>query len=135
MRRRCPRSRPVCPARLSGYLLRISLPLDSPQGPGWATITPEQGAYVPGTIYHLHETDLGALDEYEDYPDLYLREEVTVETEGGPEAAIIYRMREPLRPARPTPEYEETLRKGYRDFDLDGEILETALRAARTEER
>ena len=44
-------------------------------------------------------------------------------------------MREPLRPALPTSEYEETLRKGYRDFDLDEMILEAALRAARTGNR
>ncbi len=132
MRRRCPRSLPRRAARLSGYLLRIALPQDSPKGPGWATVTPAPGAYVPGALYHLHEDDLGALDEYEGYPGLYLREEVTIETQSGPETAMIYRMREPLRPARATPEYEETLRRGYRDFDLDEEILEAALRDVRS---
>ena len=134
MHRRCPRSLPARAARLSGYLLRIALPQDSPEGPGWATVTPRQGACVPGAFYHLHKDDLGALDEYEGYPGLYLREEVTIETESGPEPAMIYRMREPLRPARPTPEYEETLRRGYRDFDLKEEILEIALRNVRTED-
>ncbi len=132
MRRRCPRSLPVRPARLSGHRLRIALPQNSPKGPGWATVTPAPGAYVPGALYHLHEDDLAALDEYEGYPGLYLREEVTIETAGGPEGAMIYRMREPLRPARPTPEYEETLRRGYRDFCLNDEILEAALREAQT---
>ncbi len=132
MRRRCPRSLPVQSARLSGYLLRIALPQDSPHGPGWATVTAAQGAHAPGALYHLHEDDLGALDEYEGYPDLYLRKDVTIETQSGPETAMIYRMREPLRPALPTPEYEETLRRGYRDHDLDEEILEAALRAVRT---
>jgi hypothetical protein len=118
--------------RLSGYLLRIALPQDSPKGPGWATVTPRQGTYVPGARYHLHEDDLDALDEYEGYPGLYLREDVTIETESGPETAMIYRMREPLRSAPPTPEYEKTLRRGYRDFELNEEILEAALRIVQT---
>ncbi len=135
MRRRCPRSHPLCPARLSGHALRIALPEDSPRGPGWATVVPAAGSHVPGALYQLHEDDLDALDEYEGYPDLYLHKEVIVEAEGKPETAMLYRMREPLRPALPTSEYEETLRKGYRDFDLDEVTLDAALRAVQAEAR
>lgn len=130
MRRRCPRSLPLGPARLGGYALRIALPRRAPEGPGWATAAPSPGAAVPGALYRLHRGDLEALDRYEGYPDLYLREELPVEAGGGEVRALLYRMRGPLRPAKPGADYVETLREGYRDFGLPMEVLEEALREA-----
>ena len=60
----------------------------------------------------------------------HLREKRPVEFGGEICPALLYRMREPLRPARPSPAYAETLRTGYRDFGLPGESLEAALREA-----
>ena len=41
--------------------------------------------------------------------------------------AMLYIMRHPLREARPAAHYVETLRQGYRDFDLPMEVLESVL--------
>lgn len=132
MRRRCPKSRPLRPAALPGHTLRIALPQSAAPGPGWAAASPaataeEEGARLPGALWLLHRGDLPALDSYEDYPELYARENLWVETGEGPEEAMVYLMREPLRPAAPTPEYAQTLRRGYADFGLPVEILEKAL--------
>ena len=69
MKSLCPRSAPVCPARLEDYRLTIALPAAS-QGnqPGWATVTPEAGAQVGGALFRLHADDLPALDHFEGLP-------------------------------------------------------------------
>ncbi len=128
MKSLCPRSEPVCPARLEGYRLTIALPTTA-QGnqPGWATVTPEAGAQVPGALFRLHADDLPALDHFEDYPALYDRKDVEIVTAEGPIRAMLYIMRHPIRTARPAAHYVETLRQGYRDFDLPMEVLEGVL--------
>ena len=130
MRRRCPMSKPAGPARLEGYALRIALPRNHPPGPGWATVTAAPGRSVPGALFRLHREDLKALDAYEGFPDLYAREELAVLAGGQEVRAFLYRMHEPLRPARPGAGYVETLREGYADFALPVEGLEEALREA-----
>ena len=128
MKSLCPRSAPVCPARLEGYRLTIALPAASQENqPGWATVTPEAGAQVPGALFRLHADDLPALDHFEDYPALYDRKDVEIVTAEGPIHAMIYIMRHPIRAARPAAHYVETLRQGYRDFDLPMEVLESVL--------
>ena len=128
MKSLCPRSAPVCTARLVGYRLMIALPAASPTNqPGWATVTPEAGAEAPGALFRLHADDLPALDHFEDYPALYGREEVEIQTEDGPHQAMLYIMRHPLQAARPAAHYVETLKQGYRDFDLPMEVLEGVL--------
>ncbi len=128
MKSLCPMSAPVCPARLLDYRLTIALPAASPGNrPGWATVTPEKGAETPGALFRLHDDDLPALDHFEDYPALYTREDVKILTGDGAVVAMLYVMRHPIRAARPAAHYVETLRQGYRDFDLPMEVLEDAL--------
>ena len=128
MKSLCPRSAPVCPARLQEYRLTIALPAASPGNqPGWATVTPHKGAETPGALFRLHADDLPALDHFEDYPALYDRKEVELITAEGSLRAMLYIMRHPIRAARPAAHYVETLRQGYRDFDLPMEALESVL--------
>ena len=128
MKSLCPRSAPVCPARLEGYRLTIALPFSAPENQsGWATVTPHKGAETLGALFHLHADDLPALDHFEDYPALYNRKNVEIRTDEGVDRAMIYIMRHPIRTARPAAHYVETLRQGYRDFDLPMEALESVL--------
>ena len=128
MKSLCPKSAPVCAARLLGYRLTIALPEASPGNrPGWATVTPHAGAETPGALFRLHQDDLPALDHFEDYPALYDRIEVEILTGEGPLRAMLYMMRHPLKAARPAAHYVETLRQGYRDFGLPMEALEGVL--------
>lgn len=110
------------------YRLTIALPAAARGNqPGWATVTPEKGAETAGALFRLHPDDLPALDHFEDYPSLYDRQEVEIITADGPLPAMLYIMRHPLRAARPAAHYVETLRQGYRDFDLPMEVLEGVL--------
>ncbi len=127
MRLRCPRSRPLRLARLMDHALRIALPRKIPNVHTWATVVPEAGAQVPGILYLILERDIEALDSYEDYPEIYGREKVSVESDIGAEEALIYMMNGPIREARPSSEYATTLRRGYRENGLPMEVLETAL--------
>ena len=128
MKSLCPRSAPVCPARLQEYRLTIALPAASPGNqPGWATVTPHKGAEAPGALFRLNADDLPALDHFEDYPALYDRKEVELITAEGSLRAMLYIMRHPIKAARPAAHYVETLRQGYRDFDLPMEVLESVL--------
>ena len=127
MRLRCPRSRPLRLARLMGHALRIALPQKISSAHGWATVVPEAGAQGPGVLYLLLERDIDTLDSYEDYPEIYGREKVSVESDIGNEEALIYMMVGPIQEARPSPEYAATLRHGYRENGLPMEVLEAAL--------
>ncbi|MDA1000214.1 MAG: gamma-glutamylcyclotransferase [bacterium] len=128
MRRRCPESRPLGPALLENHRLCIALPADAPPGPGWATIAPSPGDSVHGALYALHTADLPALDDYEGYPALYRRTESVILTDKAPMRAMLYQMRTPLRGARPTRRYTDTLRSGYQDFGLPLHGLEILFR-------
>ncbi len=58
MKSLCPRSAPVCPARLQEYRLTIALPATAPGNqPGWATVTPHKGAEAPGALFRLHSDE------------------------------------------------------------------------------
>ncbi len=128
MKSLCPGSAPLCFAHLEDHILTIALPeTASPDAPGWATVTPETGGRVLGALFHLRADDLPALDRFEGYPTLYNREEVEVATDDGPRTTMIYVMRRPLRAARPTAQYVETLREGYRNFGLPMAVLEDVL--------
>ena len=128
MKSLCPRSAPVCPARLMDYRLTIAMPAAAPGNqPGWATVTPHKGAEALGALFRLHADDLPALDHFEDYPALYDRKEVEILTDEGADRAMLYIMRHPIKAARPAAHYVETLRQGYRDFDLPMEALESVL--------
>ncbi len=128
MKSRCPRSVPVAPALLEGYRLAIALPADAPAGEtGWATVTRQEGARVPGALFRLHADDLAALDRFEDFPTLYRRERLKVSTATGAAHAMLYIMRTPLRAARPTAGYAATIQEGYRNFGLPTAALERVL--------
>lgn len=131
MRLRCPHSRPIRLARLMGHSLQIALPEKITMGHGWATVAPEEGAFVPGVLYLLHERDITALDVYEDYPEIYGREDVIVESDIGEERAMLYRMNRPHRVVRPAPDYAATLRRGYQENNLPMEVLDAALGSER----
>jgi len=128
----CPRSVPAGPARLENHRLAIALPAAAPRSaPGWATVTPEAGARVPGALFRLHPDDLPVLDRFEDFPTLYGRETLEVAAGEGAARAMLYVMRGRLRAARPTARYVELIREGYEDFGLPPAALDAALAEVR----
>jgi len=112
----CPESQPVGRADLPDHRLVFRF---------WADIVPAPGHTVPGALYDVTERDLAALDEYEDCPALYERVRVTVQEADGRREAMTYRMRPGYNLAPPEADYWHLLVRGYRDWNLSGETLES----------
>jgi len=62
---------------------------------------------------------LRSLDKHEGYPTVYDRRNVVVITKGGaPVEAVTYIKREQSEETRPSQEYLEVLRQGYKDWAI-----------------
>jgi hypothetical protein len=58
MARRCPRSKPLGPARLARHRLAV-------MREGWLTVARDPGSAVHGVVWELALADVAALDRYE----------------------------------------------------------------------
>lgn len=84
MAKRCPRSKPIAPAKLMRHRLAI-------MREGWLTVTCDPNATVHGLLWDLALSDMPALDRYEDLATgLYTKISQPVVTTGGPKRALIY---------------------------------------------
>lgn len=123
MARRCPGAAVVGSAVLEGWQLLFG---------GYATLEPASGRNTPVLVWEIDPRQEQLLDEYEDYPRLYRKEELEVDCTplegGGPRrlTAMVYRM-EPRPWAFPSFSYYQGLEEGYRDLGLSLHILEQAL--------
>lgn len=68
---------------LRGWKLEFTVTNDIHPKAGFANIQPDEGSHVEGAILYTDSPSITALDEYEDYPIDYLKEEVSVENENG----------------------------------------------------
>ncbi len=123
MRRRCPDSRPLGPARLDFYRLRFDGSSANWSMAAVANITPSALRMVWGALYEVSEADLELLDEFEHVPVNYHRFVVTVESEDhGTSEAVTY-LRTPKQLGAPTAEYLGVVLKGAMDNHLSVEYL------------
>ncbi len=92
-RQRCPFSRYICNARLSGYKFAIVCE-DDPRSTasGYATVLPQEGSKVFGVLCDLAPEDEKILDEKEDVEKGdYIKEWLVVQVEpGGSFRALVY---------------------------------------------
>ncbi len=65
MRRRCPGSAALGPARVRGYGLCFPVTSSGDWAGGVASIEPAADAVVEGVLYRVTDTDLASLDRYE----------------------------------------------------------------------
>ncbi len=68
---------------LPGWKLVFNVIDNKNNGTGYANILPDQNSHVEGLIYELDEASLKILDYYEDYPEEYNRQTVTVTNDDG----------------------------------------------------
>lgn len=64
------------------HVLGVGMLMDYEFGPdkrGYSNIRPKQGSKVFGVLYDLEQKGLDALDEFEGYPQVFNRIEVTIE--------------------------------------------------------
>jgi len=116
---RAPESMPKLSATLPNYKLIFTGYSRSLKG-GTASIKPFRGQKVMGAIYEITEADMRRLDKYEDYPTTYNRINVTVWNERNePVEAITYIKKEQSTETKPSPEYLNIIRQGYKDWQIE----------------
>jgi len=112
MRFRCPSAHPVSAFLLQDYRLAFS---------GVATIQPCPGATVPGALWEITQECEDNLDVFEGFPFLYSKIYLTQ----GNQEFMAYVMNDDP-PSGPSRSYFNTIREGYRDWDLPIAELERA---------
>ncbi len=123
MRRRCPDSKPLGPARLDHYGLRFDGASQNWSKAAVANIVPSPLRAVWGVLYDVSEADLLLLDGYEHVPLNYRRLVVSVESpQLGVCEAVAY-LRDPRELGTPTIEYLGAIFKGAMDNHLSIDYL------------
>lgn len=78
-------------------------------------------------VFELNDKDIFKLDEYEDYPLLYKKEDIEIELNNKKIKAFYYCMDCDYSPCKPNKEYVEMCLKGYLDYNIKKEQLEEIL--------
>lgn len=120
---RCPESVFVGIADLPGFELVFR---------GVADLRPAPARSVQVALWDITDTDLAALDRFEGYPRLYTRRKIpftplNLRQSIAGTRAWVYTMTPGPALAPPVPYYLDALVEGYRDCDLPGQQLATAL--------
>ena len=119
---RCPDAKLLGTAVLDGYRLmfrRKRRPV--------ATIEKEKGCSVPVVLWRITETCEESLDEYEGYPFLYTKIDVSLPFNGEQITAMAYVMTPGQELGAPHDDYYQTILQGYRDNNLDPQPLNEAV--------
>ena len=89
-----------------------------------ADIEPKKNSVVPGAIFQISKSDEKKLDVYEDYPILYKKYYFTYYGK----IVMTYIMTKKTSFTFPTERYLNTVKRGYKDCDLDKSYLKQALK-------
>jgi gamma-glutamylcyclotransferase (GGCT)/AIG2-like uncharacterized protein YtfP len=125
MARRCPGAKALGPARLEGHRFIIARA-------GYASVQRKSGAVVHGVLWRVADSDVAALDAYEDVAGgLYRRMFLPVRLGNDTMRALVYLARD-QRPGRPLPRYQEELvLPPARAWGFPTQYLEELARAGR----
>ena len=119
MKERCPNS--IIFGK--GQLLDYQLVFKAIGKYAYATIEPFKGNYVPIGVWKVSKQDERSLDEYEDYPNLYYKTNITVEIDGVRVCGMIYIMNENAVHQLPSKDYFQGIVEGYDNLKLEKEKL------------
>ena len=123
MARRCPRSRPLGPARLMRHRLAV-------MREGWLTVARDPRSAVHGVLWDLALADVAALDRYEGLAQgLYAKLTQPVVGAQGPRQAIVY-FGANAGPGAARPDYIADIIAAARSFPLPAEAIEALERIA-----
>ena len=89
-----------------------------------ADIEPKKNSKVPGALFEISKSDEKKLDVYEDYPILYKKYYFNYYGK----KVMTYTMTKKTSFTFPTERYLNTVKRGYRDCDLDKNYLKQALK-------
>ncbi|MDB9936489.1 gamma-glutamylcyclotransferase [Candidatus Pelagibacter sp.] len=91
-----------------------------------ADIDLKKNSNVPGALFEISKSDERKLDVYEDYPTLYKKYYFTYYGK----KVMTYTMTKKTLFTFPTERYLNTVKRGYRDCNLDQKILKQALKSS-----
>ena len=120
MKRRCPDAEIVTTSCINNYQLTFR---GNHRGFGVANIEPKKGARVPVGVWQISQDDEVALDRYEGYPHLYVKQNFMVPINGERHKAMAYVMRQGFDPVPPSDSYLQTIADGFDDFRIDKAVL------------
>ena len=119
MASRCPSGKLVGKGLLEDYRLIFKQ---------YATIIQEEGCAVPYALWQIDDVCEEALDEYEDFPNLYRKEYLNVTLDGQEVVAMVYIMNEEQCQIQvPSKEYVQGVREGYEDIGFQQTYIDEAL--------
>ncbi len=124
MSHRCPNAKVIGTGKLRNYRLTFR-----GINNGVANIEKRQGSAVPIVLWEITIQCEKALDLYEAYPKLYVKEEVEVATKNGNIKAMVYIMAKDYQelPAKPTNRYLNIIWQGYHDNKIPLRVLREAI--------
>lgn len=93
----------------------------------YATIRKKENSNIPVLIWDIQASDEEELDRYENFPILYTKETIEVESNGIKLEGMIYIMNQNEKPGKPSISYIETIHQGYKDNSFDLEYFEKTL--------
>ena len=117
MKRRCKDSKYLKKINLKGYTLNFRSKYRA------ADIEKKNNSYVPGGLYEISKSDEKKLDIYEDYPILYKKYYFNYYGK----KVMTYVMVKKTSFKYPTERYLNTVKRGYKDCDLNKKYLNKAL--------
>lgn len=118
MAERCPGSRFVDAAALEGHKFVYDGNSHTLFGTVANIVQRSKDDVVWGGLFEITEAHLAALDEYEEYPDVYRRKDVAVITMEGDLVSAMTYYKMPEEPSEPSDEYREIVSRGAADCGL-----------------
>ena len=120
MKRRCPDAEIVTTSVINNYQLTFRGNL---RGNGVANIEPNKGSQGPVGVWQISQSDEVALDRYEGYPHLYVKQNFMIQINGERHQAMAYVMHPGFDAVPPSDSYLQTIVEGFDDFRIDKAVL------------
>lgn len=123
MKYRCPTAELYATGTIEDHELQFK----GHPGSAFATIAPKLGATVPVAVWEIQPEDEQALDRYEGYPSHYFKQDIPMKIDSEEVTAMVYIMNPRMQFGLPSPSYYQTVYEGYKDCELDMDVLEQAV--------
>lgn len=118
----CPSAQFLGCSVLEGYQLQFR----GDSNNAYATIIQNQQCKVPVTVWNIANIDEVALDKYEDFPHLYVKEYHVVQLGDTPVEGMLYKMIDKEQ-NKPSEQYYMMLVEAYKEHNFALELLESVL--------
>ena len=115
----CPNAVCIGRAFIDGYVFRWR---------DYADIELDENEYVIGILWEIDDTDLQALDIYEEFPELYTRQKVRINFEDRKLIGWTYIMVKQDFEIEPDKDYKNLVYDGYNHNNLSEEQLDNGLK-------